>query len=65
MIDLFCCKADSTCDIFGLLVGDTTGQHKSHLFDLNCKICTGKQKSEEDLMKKVVKVLFSAKSGLL
>ncbi len=24
-------------------VEDTTGQHNSHLFDLNCKICTGKQ----------------------
>ena len=22
---------------------DTTEQHTSHLFDLNCKICTGKQ----------------------
>ena len=22
---------------------DTTEQHNSHLFDLNCKICTGKQ----------------------
>ena len=22
---------------------DTTEQHSSHLFDLNCKICTGKQ----------------------
>lgn len=21
---------------------DTTSQHKSHLFDLHCKICTGK-----------------------
>ena len=21
---------------------DTTNQHKSHLFDLHCKICTGK-----------------------
>ena len=25
---------------------DTTGQHKAHLFDLNCKICTGKRKGE-------------------
>ncbi len=23
---------------------DTTNLHKSHLFDLNCKICTGKKK---------------------
>jgi len=25
---------------------DTTEQHSSHLFDLNCKICTGKQQPE-------------------
>ncbi|XP_063048624.1 PHD finger protein 3-like [Engraulis encrasicolus] len=24
---------------------DTTSLHKSHLFDLNCKICTGKRRS--------------------
>lgn len=40
-------EADSTCDIFGLLHNDTTNEHKSHLFDLNCKICTGKQKEED------------------
>lgn len=40
-------EADSTCDIFGLLHSDTTNEHKSHLFDLNCKICTGKQKEED------------------
>lgn len=40
-------EADSTCDIFGLLHNDTTNDHKSHLFDLNCKICTGKQKDED------------------
>jgi len=26
----------------GGLLRDTTSQHKSHLFDLHCKICTGK-----------------------
>ena len=25
-----------------LLENDTTQQHKNHLFDKNCKICTGK-----------------------
>lgn len=24
------------------VIVDTTGQHKLHVFDLNCKICTGK-----------------------
>jgi hypothetical protein len=24
------------------MLKDTTSQHRAHLFDLNCKICTGK-----------------------
>ena len=28
--------------ISNVLTDDTTQQHKNHLFDLNCKICTGK-----------------------
>uniref|UniRef100_A0A8C5PPH3 PHD finger protein 3 n=1 Tax=Leptobrachium leishanense TaxID=445787 RepID=A0A8C5PPH3_9ANUR len=36
---------------------DTTGQHKNHLFDLNCKICTGRMAPPaEDLSPKKVKV---------
>ncbi|XP_056291994.1 PHD finger protein 3 isoform X2 [Pseudoliparis swirei] len=36
---------------------DTTGQHKSHLFDLNCKICTGRMAPPVDeAPTKVVKV---------
>ncbi|TNN56406.1 Death-inducer obliterator 1 [Liparis tanakae] len=27
-------------DIFGTMLKDTTSQHRTHLFDLNCKICT-------------------------
>ncbi|XP_013399494.1 death-inducer obliterator 1-like, partial [Lingula anatina] len=36
-------------DLLGSLITDTTDKHKTHLFDLNCKICTGKIKppSEE------------------
>lgn len=30
-------------DLFSSMLKDTTGQHRAHLFDLNCKICTGKQ----------------------
>ncbi|KAL4640915.1 PHD finger protein 3 isoform X2 [Arapaima gigas] len=36
---------------------DTTAQHKTHLFDLNCKICTGRMVPPvEDTSTKVVKV---------
>lgn len=36
---------------------DTTRQHKSHLFDLNCKICTGRMAPPvEEVPTKVVKV---------
>ncbi|KAK9541674.1 hypothetical protein VZT92_001700 [Zoarces viviparus] len=36
---------------------DTTSQHKSHLFDLNCKICTGRMAPPvEEAPTKVVKV---------
>ncbi|KAM8954346.1 PHD finger protein 3 isoform 2-T2 [Pelodytes ibericus] len=36
---------------------DTTAQHKNHLFDLNCKICTGRMAPPaEDLSPKKVKV---------
>ena len=30
-------------DAANVVLEDTTEQHNSHLFDLNCKICTGKQ----------------------
>ncbi|KAK3088115.1 hypothetical protein FSP39_014910 [Pinctada imbricata] len=41
------------------LVFDTTDQHKMHLFDLNCKICTGKMAppAEETTPTKKVKVV--------
>nr|DBA26402.1 TPA: hypothetical protein GDO54_010671 [Pyxicephalus adspersus] len=36
---------------------DTTSQHKNHLFDLNCKICTGRMAPPaEDMSPKKVKV---------
>lgn len=36
----------SAVPLLGLVGGmlqDTTGQHRTHLFDRNCKICTGEQ----------------------
>ncbi|XP_007520437.2 death-inducer obliterator 1 [Erinaceus europaeus] len=35
-------------DIFSNMLKDTTSQHRAHLFDLNCKICTGQVPSSED-----------------
>ena len=42
-------KAETTSDISeNILTNDTTKQHKNHLFDLNCKICTGKMAPPAD-----------------
>ena len=30
------------------VIMDTTSEHKNHMFDLYCKICTGSQKAEEE-----------------
>ncbi|KAL0594526.1 Death-inducer obliterator 1 [Plecturocebus cupreus] len=35
-------------DVFSSMLKDTTSQHRAHLFDLNCKICTGQVPSAED-----------------
>ncbi|XP_027623491.1 death-inducer obliterator 1 [Tupaia chinensis] len=35
-------------DVVSSMLKDTTGQHRAHLFDLNCKICTGQVSSSED-----------------
>ncbi|KAI5279840.1 Death-Inducer Obliterator 1 [Manis pentadactyla] len=35
-------------DVFSSMLKDTTSQHRAHLFDLNCKICTGQVPSSED-----------------
>ncbi|CDQ61534.1 unnamed protein product [Oncorhynchus mykiss] len=39
-------SGSSLPDIFSMM-RDTTAEHRAHLFDLNCKICTG-QKSADD-----------------
>ncbi|EQB77206.1 death-inducer obliterator 1 isoform b [Camelus ferus] len=35
-------------DVFSSMLKDTTSQHRAHLFDLNCKICTGQAPVAED-----------------
>ncbi|XP_023603211.1 death-inducer obliterator 1 isoform X3 [Myotis lucifugus] len=41
-------NAAPALDLFSSMLKDTTGQHRAHLFDLNCKICTGQVPSSED-----------------
>ncbi|KAM7126919.1 death-inducer obliterator 1 isoform 2-T5 [Molossus nigricans] len=35
-------------DVFSSMLKDTTSQHRAHLFDLNCRVCTGQVSSSED-----------------
>ncbi|XP_038659689.1 death-inducer obliterator 1-like isoform X2 [Scyliorhinus canicula] len=45
-------------DIFSSMLKDTTDEHRAHLFDLNCRICTGKvQVSEDEPIPKKPKVV--------
>ncbi|XP_061425052.1 death-inducer obliterator 1-like isoform X2 [Lethenteron reissneri] len=60
------CKTETAkADIMSSMLTDTTDQHKAHLFDLNCKICTGRMPppSEEATAKKVKFSLPTASSA--
>ncbi|XP_078507746.1 death-inducer obliterator 1 isoform X2 [Lissotriton helveticus] len=47
-------------DIFSSMLNDTTNQHRAHLFDLNCKICTGQiSVSEDDVAPRRSKTSFA------
>lgn len=35
-------------DVISCMLKDTTGEHKRHLFDLNCRICTGQVSTDDD-----------------
>ncbi|XP_019492765.1 PREDICTED: death-inducer obliterator 1 isoform X1 [Hipposideros armiger] len=49
-------------DVFSSMLKDTTSQHRAHLFDLNCKVCTGQVPlSEDEPAPKRQKVSASAK----
>ncbi|XP_042359018.1 death-inducer obliterator 1 isoform X2 [Plectropomus leopardus] len=39
-------------DTFSNMLKDTTAEHRTHLFDLNCKICTGQKTEDEPAAKK-------------
>ncbi|XP_060793160.1 death-inducer obliterator 1 isoform X2 [Neoarius graeffei] len=42
-------------DIISSMLKDTTAEHKAHLFDLKCKICTGQISANEDPDTKTLK----------
>ena len=35
-------KIDPKADVLSVILPDTTEQHGKHLFDSNCRVCTGK-----------------------
>ncbi|GAA6221817.1 death-inducer obliterator 1-like [Lates japonicus] len=45
-------SGSSMPDIFSSMLKDTTSEHRTHLFDLNCKICTGQKLEDESAAKK-------------
>ncbi|KAG7477943.1 hypothetical protein MATL_G00074950 [Megalops atlanticus] len=47
-------------DIFSSMLKDTTAEHRAHLFDLNCKICTGQKSADDEPAPKKPKLSASA-----
>ncbi|XP_071377334.1 death-inducer obliterator 1 [Centroberyx affinis] len=45
-------SGSSMPDIFNTMLKDTTAEHRTHLFDLNCKICAGQKTEDEPAAKK-------------
>ncbi|KFQ20733.1 Death-inducer obliterator 1, partial [Merops nubicus] len=41
-------NSSPSVDVFSSMLKDTTSQHRAHLFDLNCKICTGQISASDD-----------------
>ena len=60
-------NAPSSINPLDNMLGDTTGQHRAHLFDLNCKICTGKMPAprEETVPSKRAKVVKTASAEMV
>ncbi|XP_056588534.1 death-inducer obliterator 1 isoform X2 [Triplophysa dalaica] len=49
-------------DMISCMLKDTTSQHKCHLFDLNCRICTGQRSSDRDPETKKLKIEMTKRS---
>ncbi|TRY66539.1 hypothetical protein DNTS_015918 [Danionella cerebrum] len=54
-------KGSSMPDVFSSMLKDTTAQHRGHLFDLNCKICTGQKAADDEPPSKKSKISVSKK----
>ncbi|XP_069728253.1 death-inducer obliterator 1 [Phaenicophaeus curvirostris] len=59
-------NSSPSLDVFSSMLKDTTSQHRAHLFDLNCKICTGQiSASEDEVPAKKTKLAAPVKKGEL
>ncbi|XP_051956914.1 death-inducer obliterator 1-like isoform X3 [Xyrauchen texanus] len=54
-------KGSAMPDIFSSMLKDTTAEHRAHLFDLNCKICTGQKSADDEPPSKKNKMSVSKK----
>ncbi|KAM8946095.1 death-inducer obliterator 1 isoform 2-T2 [Pelodytes ibericus] len=51
-------------DIFSSMLSDTTSQHRAHLFDLKCKICTGQMSADDEPPQKRQKTIAATSAAL-
>ncbi|KAI4891329.1 hypothetical protein NFI96_031733, partial [Prochilodus magdalenae] len=49
-------KSTAVPDILSSMLKDTTAEHRAHLFDLNCKICTGQRPADDEPVAKKPKI---------
>ncbi|XP_065097569.1 death-inducer obliterator 1 isoform X1 [Paramisgurnus dabryanus] len=54
-------KGSAMPDIFSSMLQDTTAHHRTHLFDLNCKICTGQMSADDEPPSKKSKMSMAKK----
>ncbi|XP_066526286.1 death-inducer obliterator 1 isoform X2 [Hoplias malabaricus] len=57
-------KSSALPDILGSMLKDTTAEHRAHLFDLNCKICTGQKSADDEPAAKKPKMSIPKKQDL-
>ncbi|KAG7472394.1 hypothetical protein MATL_G00108350 [Megalops atlanticus] len=51
---------NSVPEIFSRMLKDTTAEHRTHLFHLNCKICTGQMSADDEPIPKKPKLSVSS-----
>ncbi|KAL7837223.1 hypothetical protein SRHO_G00269340 [Serrasalmus rhombeus] len=57
-------KSSAVPDILSSMLKDTTAEHRAHLFDLNCKICTGQRPADDEPVAKKPKMSVPKKQDL-